>query len=135
MKGAAGASLYGSRAASGVVLAVATFAFLGAYFFAINLILRRYARDDLRPKAYSTITVRVIVAVLLGWLVEVVAPDGWPQAPLLVAALGHVEVVDVEGGEDVSLVGQHPALVLGLALVGDNAGHVINRPTLPSAVQ
>ena len=63
------------------------FGFLGAYFFAINLILRRYARDDLRPKAYSTITVRVIVAVLLGWLVKVVAPD-WPQtgAALLVVA-------------------------------------------------
>jgi hypothetical protein len=63
------------------------FGFLGAYFFAINLILRRYARDDLRPKAYSTITVRVIVAVLLGWLVKVVAPD-WSQlgAALLVVA-------------------------------------------------
>jgi hypothetical protein len=63
------------------------FGFLGAYFFAINLILRRYARDDLRPKAYSTITVRVIVAVLLGWLVDVVAPD-WSQlgAALLVVA-------------------------------------------------
>jgi hypothetical protein len=63
------------------------FGFLGAYFFAINLISRRYARDDLRPKAYSTITVRVIVAVLLGWLLKVVAPD-WPQlgAALLVLA-------------------------------------------------
>jgi hypothetical protein len=63
------------------------FGFLGAYFFGINLILRRYSRDDLRPKAYSTITVRVIVAVLLGWLVQVVAPD-WPQlgAALLVVA-------------------------------------------------
>ena len=63
------------------------FGFLGAYFFAINLILRRYARDDLRPKAYSTITVRVIVAILLGWIVKVVAPD-WPQtgAALLVVA-------------------------------------------------
>ena len=62
------------------------FGFLGAYFFAINLILRRYARDDLRPKAYSTIAVRVIVAVLLGWLVKVITPDWWPQAALLVAA-------------------------------------------------
>ena len=61
------------------------FGFLGAYFFAINLITRRYARDDLRPKAYSTITVRVIVAVLLGWLIKVVAP-AWPQATLLIAA-------------------------------------------------
>jgi hypothetical protein len=58
---------------------------LGAYFFAINLILRRCARGDLGPTAYSTIMVRVIVAVLLGWLVKVAAPD-WPQAALLVAA-------------------------------------------------
>ncbi|TDO50671.1 hypothetical protein EV643_104164 [Kribbella sp. VKM Ac-2527] len=50
------------------------FGFLGAYFFAINLILRRYARGDLRPKAYTTITVRILVVVILGWLVDAIAP-------------------------------------------------------------
>jgi hypothetical protein len=55
------------------------FGFLGAYFFAINLILRRYARGDLRPKAYTTITVRILVVVILGWLVDAIAPsqDDW----------------------------------------------------------
>lgn len=50
------------------------FGFLGAYFFAINLILRRYARGDLRPKAYTAITVRILVVIILGWFVEAVAP-------------------------------------------------------------
>lgn len=49
------------------------FGFLGAYFFALNLVLRRYARGDLRPKAYSTITVRVLVVVVLGWVLDLTA--------------------------------------------------------------
>lgn len=49
------------------------FAFLGAYFFSLNMCLRRYARNDLRPKAYSAITVRVITVVVLAWLVQAIA--------------------------------------------------------------
>lgn len=49
------------------------FAFLGAYFFAVNMCLRRYARNDLRPKAYTTIAIRVIVVVVLAWLVQSIA--------------------------------------------------------------
>ncbi len=41
------------------------FAFLGAYFFAINMAFRRYLRADLSPKAYSQISVRLIGALLL----------------------------------------------------------------------
>ncbi|MEE8154682.1 MAG: hypothetical protein V3T53_06940 [Phycisphaerales bacterium] len=48
------------------------FAFLGAYFFSINMILRRYARGDLKPKAYSQIAVRVYVVVILAWVLELV---------------------------------------------------------------
>jgi hypothetical protein len=55
-----------------------SFGFLGAYFFTINLVFRRYARGDLRPKAYSTITVRVIVAVIFGWLIELIQPHPDP---------------------------------------------------------
>jgi hypothetical protein len=51
-------------------LSAVTFAFLGAYFFGINSILRGYVRRDLRPKTYSTLTVRVIVVVVLAWVVE-----------------------------------------------------------------
>jgi hypothetical protein len=46
------------------------FAFLGAYFFAVNMCLRRYSRNDLRPKAYTAITVRVIVVVVLAVLLQ-----------------------------------------------------------------
>jgi hypothetical protein len=55
------------------------YGFLGAYFFSINLVLRRYARGDLRPKAYSSITVRILVVVILGWLIDttVVEPAEW----------------------------------------------------------
>ena len=60
------------------------FGFLGAYFFAINLVLRRYARGDLRPKAYSAITVRVLLVIILGWLVTAVVPA--PPPWVLVAA-------------------------------------------------
>jgi hypothetical protein len=61
-----------------------SYGFLGAYFFSINLVLRRYARGDLRPKAYSAITVRILIVVILGWLIDttIVEPPQW----LLLAA-------------------------------------------------
>jgi hypothetical protein len=60
------------------------FGFLGAYFYAINLVLRRYARGDLRPKAYSAITVRILVVVILGWLVDATTPVA--GEPVLIVA-------------------------------------------------
>jgi hypothetical protein len=47
-----------------------TFAFLGAYFFALNTIVRGYVRKDLRPKSYSTITVRILAVMILAWVLE-----------------------------------------------------------------
>jgi hypothetical protein len=47
-----------------------TFAFLGAYFFGLNLIFRRYTRGDLSPKAYSHITVRILSSVIIVWVLE-----------------------------------------------------------------
>jgi hypothetical protein len=46
------------------------FAFLGAYFFALNSILRSYVRSDLRPKSYAHITVRILLAVIFAWVLE-----------------------------------------------------------------
>jgi hypothetical protein len=60
------------------------FGFLGAYFYTINLVLRRYARGDLRPKAYSAITVRILVVIILGWLVDATTPV--PGEPVLIVA-------------------------------------------------
>jgi len=47
-----------------------TYAFLGAYFFGIQLAWQGYLRADLRPKTYTTITVRVLIVVVLAWLMD-----------------------------------------------------------------
>jgi hypothetical protein len=45
----------------------------------LNTCLRRYARNDLRPKAYSAITVRVITVVVLACLLQAIveSPDSF----------------------------------------------------------
>lgn len=45
------------------------FGFLGAYFFVLNTVLHRYVRADLKPKAYSSITVRILIVFILSWVV------------------------------------------------------------------
>ena len=50
------------------------FAFLGAYVFTLYSILRRYVRGDLKPKAYSSISVRIFVVVILAWMIDIVFP-------------------------------------------------------------
>jgi hypothetical protein len=55
-----------------------SFGFLGAYFFTLNMVFRRYVRSDLTPKAYSHITVRLLVTTILVWTVSALpalAPD------------------------------------------------------------
>jgi hypothetical protein len=52
-----------------------TFGFLGAYFFGLNTVLRRYVRGDLKPKAYSSITVRIMIVVILAWVLALMAGD------------------------------------------------------------
>jgi hypothetical protein len=47
-------------------------AFLGAYFFAVYLVLRSYFRGDLRPKLYSQITARLVTVVVVAYLLNVV---------------------------------------------------------------
>jgi hypothetical protein len=44
------------------------FAFLGTYFFSVNMVFRRYVRADLGPKAFSHIAVRIMVASILSWV-------------------------------------------------------------------
>ena len=48
---------------------VVTFGFLGAYFFVLNMVLHRYVRADLKPKAYSSITVRILIVIILAWVI------------------------------------------------------------------
>jgi hypothetical protein len=41
------------------------FAFLGAYAFAISMLVRRFYQSDLRPSAYATVMLRIILVLLL----------------------------------------------------------------------
>ena len=64
------------------------FGFLGAYFFTLNLLARRYVRGDLRPKAYATITVRIIVVTILCWVLDTfAAQDTWPPVTAFVIGI------------------------------------------------
>ena len=51
----------------------ASFAFLGAYFFSLNMIVRRFMLRDLGPNAYNAISLRVIISVLIVWALEQIA--------------------------------------------------------------
>lgn len=46
------------------------FAFLGAYFFSVQMLFRRYARLDMRTGAYVAVSLRIILAVIGIWAVE-----------------------------------------------------------------
>ena len=50
--------------------APATFAFLGAYFFTLNSVLRGYVRGDLRPKTYANVAARTVTVVVLAFVLE-----------------------------------------------------------------
>ena len=60
-----------------------TFGFLGAYFYTLNLVRRDYVRRDLWPRTYTSITVRVVVAVVLAWVLETILP--WDPAAVALA--------------------------------------------------
>jgi hypothetical protein len=77
-----------------------TFAFLGAYFFTLNMVFRRYVRADLGPKAYSHISVRIIVAVVLAWVAAAIpgiATDAAQPAAMLLVLAFFVGIVPETG--------------------------------------
>lgn len=45
------------------------FAFLGAYFFSLQMLFRRYVRKDLRASAYVAVTLRILLAIIGTWVV------------------------------------------------------------------
>jgi hypothetical protein len=47
-----------------------TLGFLGAYFFTLNLVYRRYVRADLSAKTYAYLTMRLITTFVLVWAVS-----------------------------------------------------------------
>jgi hypothetical protein len=69
---------------------VVSFAFLGAYVFAINMLFRRYTRADMGPKVYTHIIVRIFAAVASTWVLSFApfarTPEGQPRAMMLLLA-------------------------------------------------
>jgi hypothetical protein len=59
------------------------FAFLGAYFFCLQMLFRRYMVRDLRPSAYVATSMRIILAVVGIWVITVIPMwnDGDPARP------------------------------------------------------
>jgi hypothetical protein len=43
------------------------YAFLGAYFFSLQMLFRRFVREDLRRSAYIAVSLRIILAVIGTW--------------------------------------------------------------------
>jgi hypothetical protein len=50
-------------------LGTISFAFLGAYFFSVQMLLRRYIRRDLSSTAFTSVSLRIILAVIGTWVV------------------------------------------------------------------
>jgi hypothetical protein len=56
------------------------FAFLGAYFFVLQMLVRRFFQNDLKATAYVNATMRIIIVVLLVWVLDPVLPESMGQA-------------------------------------------------------
>ncbi len=56
------------------------FAFLGAYFFVLQMLVRRFFQNDLKPTAYVNATMRIIIVILLVWVLDPVLPESLGQA-------------------------------------------------------
>jgi hypothetical protein len=59
-----------------------TFAFLGAYFFSLQMIFRRYVQKDLHGSAYVAASMRLVLAVIGTWVLarlggDVLWSSGW----------------------------------------------------------
>src|SRR5262249_52901904 len=57
---------------------VVRFAFLGAYAFVVQMLLRRYLQQDLRPSTYVSATVRFLIVFVLSFVIY----HAWPTSPL-----------------------------------------------------
>jgi hypothetical protein len=56
------------------------FAFLGAYFYILQMLVRRYFQNDLKATAYINATMRIVIVILLVWVLDPLLADaGWSQ--------------------------------------------------------
>ncbi len=62
------------------------FAFLGAYFFTLVTLARRFSNGDLTAKAYGQVIARIVLATILAWVVTVAMSMDIEARALLLAA-------------------------------------------------
>lgn len=68
------------------VFSPVNFAFLGAYFFSLQMLVRRFVRRDLGPNAYNAVSLRIILATLGVWVVAQALGDSAKGKEFLVVA-------------------------------------------------
>ena len=68
------------------VFSPVNFAFLGAYFFSLQMLVRRFVRRDLGPNAYNAVSLRIILATMGVWVVSQALGDTAKTKEFLVAA-------------------------------------------------
>jgi hypothetical protein len=56
------------------------FAFLGTYFYILQMLVRRYFQNDLKATAYINATMRIVIVVLLVWVIDPLLHDHTSQA-------------------------------------------------------
>lgn len=61
------------------------FGFLGAYFYVLQMLVRRYFQNDLKTSAYVNATMRVIIVILLVWTLDLLSGDSAPAQRLALA--------------------------------------------------
>ena len=84
--------------AAQVQLEALIFAFLGSYFFGLQMLFRRYLRSDLAPKAYVHFAVRILVTSVMVWaLSSVPVLTTGPQKGLLYLLAFTIGVVPETG--------------------------------------
>ena len=64
------------------------FAFLGAYFFSIQMLFHRYIRMDLRASAYVSVSLRILLAIIGIWFAEVLFSSEYPYLLVLGFTIG-----------------------------------------------
>ncbi len=85
------------------------FAFLGAYFFGIQMLFRRFVRRDLGPNAYLAFANRIILAVIAVWVAMV--------CYVVLADEGNMGTVDLLMSTPTGASNQWPELLLAIAFV------------------
>lgn len=58
-----------------IPLGTLRFGFLGAYFYAVQMLVRRYFQNDLKASAYHNATMRIVTVALLVWTVDLGLAD------------------------------------------------------------